>query len=149
VREVRGRRGKDDSLSKGALLELLRGGIRTGIPKCVEDSEVEVMAKNQFKGKNLKQLEIITTAMSGDRGAFGAAGGNAWAKPQKADSSDLCQAIDWLLSYEWEDDLEVGQAYINAAEFLAGEALKKFKKEYAKANGVKVSQVKFKKQENN
>jgi len=32
---------------------------------------------------------------------------------------------------------------------LAGEALKKFKKEYAKANGVKVSQVKFKKQENN
>lgn len=105
------------------------------------------MAKNEFKGKNLKQLEIITTAMSGDRGAFGAAGDNAWAKPQKADFADLCTAIDWLLSYEWDDNLEEGQPYINAAEFLAGEALKKFKRSYAKANGVKVSQVKFKKQE--
>jgi hypothetical protein len=30
---------------------------------------------------------------------------------------------------------------------LAGEALKKLKKEYAKANGLKVSQVRFKKAE--
>jgi hypothetical protein len=43
--------------------------------------------------------------------------------------------------------VEQGQGYINAAEFLAGEALKKFKKEYAKANGLKVSQVRFKKAE--
>ena len=105
------------------------------------------MSKNEFKGKNLKQLEIITSAMSGERGLFGAAGDNDWAKPQKANLSDLCQAIDWLLSYEWGDDIEQGQGYIHAAEFLAGEALKKFKKDYAKANGVKVSQVKFKKAE--
>ena len=105
------------------------------------------MAKNQFKGKNLKQLEIITNAMSGVQNGFGAAGDNEWAKPQKAEWSDLAQAIDWLLSYEWGNDIETGQSYINAAEFLAGEALKKFKKDYAKANGVKVSQVKFKKEE--
>ena len=106
------------------------------------------MSQNQIKGANLKKLEAICAAMDGvDNGGFGAAGGNEWAKPQKADLSDLCQAIDWLLSYEWGDDLEQGQGYINAAEFLAGEALKKFKKDYAKANGVKVSQVKFKKAE--
>jgi hypothetical protein len=43
--------------------------------------------------------------------------------------------------------VEQGQCYINAAEFLAGEALKKLKKEYAKNNGLKVSQIKFKKAE--
>jgi len=105
------------------------------------------MSKNMIKGANLKQLEAITSAMSGVQDGFGAAGGNEWAKPQKADWSDLCQAIDWLLSYEWGDDIETGQSYINAAEFMAGEALKKFKKGYAKANGLKVSQVKFKKAE--
>ena len=108
------------------------------------------MSKNQIKGANLKQLEAITSAMDGvDNGGFGAAGGNEWAKPQKANWSDLAQAIDWLLSYEWGEDVEQGQSYINAAEFLAGEALKKLKKDYAKANGLKVSQVKFKKVENN
>lgn len=106
------------------------------------------MSQNQIKGANLKQLEAITKAMDGvDNGGFGAAGGNEWAKPQKADWSDLAQAIDWLLSYEWGDDLETGQCYINAAEFLAGEALKKLKKDYAKNNGLKVSQIKFKKAE--
>lgn len=106
------------------------------------------MSQNQIKGANLKQLEAICAAMDGvDNGGFGAAGGNEWAKPKKADWSDLAQAIDWLLSYEWGDDVEQGQSYINAAEFLAGEALKKFKKDYAKANGLKVSQVKFKKAE--
>jgi hypothetical protein len=106
------------------------------------------MSKNMIKGANLKQLEAICAAMDGvDNGGFGAAGGNEWAKPQKADASDLCQAIDWLLSYEWGSDVEQGQCYINAAEFLAGEALKKLKKEYAKNNGLKVSQIKFKKAE--
>ena len=106
------------------------------------------MSKNQIKGENLKQLEAIVAAMDGvDNGGFGAAGGNEWAKPQEADWSDLAQAVDWLLSYEWGDDIETGQSYINAAEFMAGEALKKLKKNYAKANGIKVSQVKFKKAE--
>jgi len=99
------------------------------------------------RGPNIKQLEIITSAMRGVQDGFGAAGDNKWAKPQAADWSDLVQAIDWLLSYEWGDDLETGQCYINAAEFMAGEALKKFKKKYAKDNGIKVSQVKFKKAE--
>ena len=105
------------------------------------------MAKNIIKGANLKQLEAITSAMRGVQDGFGAAGDNEWAEPQEADWGDLAQAIDWLLSYEWGDDLETGQCYINAAEFMAGEALKKMKKDYAKANGIKVSQVKFKKAE--
>lgn len=106
------------------------------------------MSKNQIKGANLKQLEAIVAAMDGvDNAGFGAAGGNEWAKPKEADWSDLAQAIDWLLSYEWGSDPADGQCYINAAEFLAGEALKKLKKKYAKDNGIKVSQVKFKKAE--
>lgn len=106
------------------------------------------MSENLVKGANYKQLEVIVSAMRDVQSGFGAAD-NEWVKPQKADFGDLCQAIDWLLSYEWGDDVETGQCYINAAEFLAGEALKKFKKDYAKANGLKVSQVKFKKEENN
>jgi len=43
VREVRGRVGKDGSLSLRALLELLRGQIRKGISERVEDSEVKIM----------------------------------------------------------------------------------------------------------
>jgi hypothetical protein len=100
------------------------------------------------RGANIEQLEAITKAMEGsNNGGFGAAGGNEWAKPQAADFGDMCQAIDWLLSYEWGDDLETGQSYINAAEFMAGEALKKLKRNYAKANGIKVSQVQFKRAE--
>jgi hypothetical protein len=144
---MRGRRREDGSLSKRRLFGLLCGGVRKGISKRVKDSEVKVMSQNMIKGANLKQLEAITSAMSGVQDGFGAAGGNEWVKPQKAEWSDLCQAIDWLLSYEWGEDVETGQSYINAAEFLAGEALKKLKKNYAKTNGLKVSQVKFKKAE--
>lgn len=43
-----GRRGKDDSLSKGTLLELLRGGIRRGISKRLEDCEVQVNTNEQI-----------------------------------------------------------------------------------------------------
>ena len=59
MREVRGRRGKDDSLSKGTLLELLRCGIRTGISKCLEDSEVKVM-KNKRYGQCKSQHAEVT-----------------------------------------------------------------------------------------
>jgi hypothetical protein len=144
---MRGQDMKDGGLSKRRLFELLRCGIRKRVSERFEDCEVKVMSKNMIKGANLKQLEAITSAMSGTLDGFGAAGGNEWAKPQKAEWHDLAQAIDWLLSYEWGDDIETGQSYINAAEFLAGEALKKLKKNYAKTNGLKVSQVKFKKAE--
>jgi hypothetical protein len=98
---------------------------------------------NQVKGKNLTQLEKLLPALTGVEGGFGAAGGNEFVKPKPASKGDMMQAIDWLLSYEWEGDTEIGQMYINVAEFLSGEVLKKFKKDYAKANNCKVSQVKF------
>jgi len=99
--------------------------------------------ENQVKGKNLVQLEKLLPALTGVQGGFGAAGGNEWVKPKSASAGDMMQAIDWLLSYEWESKTEIGQMYINVAEFLAGEVLKKFKQQYAKANNCKVSQVKF------
>ena len=43
MREMRGRRREDGSLSKRRLLGLLCGGIRKGISKRFEDSEVQVM----------------------------------------------------------------------------------------------------------
>ncbi len=99
---------------------------------------------NTTKGKNLTQLEKLLPALTGIQSdAFGAAGDNEWNKPKTASINDMMQSIDWLLSYEWGSDVETGQAYINVAEFLSGEVLKKIKKDYAKANNCKVSQVKF------
>jgi hypothetical protein len=99
---------------------------------------------NTNKGKNLTQLEKLLPALTGIQSdAFGAAGDNEWNKPSAASRSDMMQAIDWLLSYEWGSDVETGQAYINVAEFLSGEVLKTIKKDYAKAHNCKVSQVKF------
>jgi hypothetical protein len=96
------------------------------------------------KGKNLNQLEKLLPALTGvSNGGLGAAGNNKFAKPTSPKINDMLQAIDWLLSYEWNDDVETGQGYMNVAEFLSAEVLKQIKKNYAKANNCKVSQVKF------
>lgn len=92
-------------------------------------------------GKNLVQLNKIVAATTGN--GLGTASGNEWVNPTSASISDILQAIDWLLMNEWADDTNAGAAFINVAEMLSGEVLKRMKKNYAKANNCKVSQVKF------
>ena len=144
MREVRGRRGKDDSLSKGALLELLRGGIRTGIPKCVEDSEVEIMALD-YKGFEWG-TRISADQDSVDRFL------HEGLVPQAPSVGDLWGAAEWIATYGAEDAKDA-QGWANVVAFLILTAqakekrsnLAKAKKEYAKAHGIPVSQVRVKK----
>ena len=93
-------------------------------------------------GKNLTQLNTILKATYNN--GLGTPENNKWQDPKNASIKDLLQAIDWLLSYEWEDDAEHGASFINVAEMLSGEVLKRYKKQYARSNNIKVSQVKFK-----
>lgn len=72
--------------------------------------------------------------------------------PEVASSSDLLYAMEWLATYGAETP-EEAQKWANAIAFLlaAAEAkdkkvaLAKAKREYAKAHGIKVSQVRVKK----
>jgi len=145
VRKVRSRRGKDDSLSKGALLELLRGGIRTGIPKCVEDSEVEIMALD-YKGFEWG-TRISADEDSVDRFL------HEGLVPQAPSVGDLWGAAEWIATYGAEDAKDA-QGWANVVAFLILTAqakekrsnLAKAKKEYAKAHGIPVSQVRVKKE---
>lgn len=93
-------------------------------------------------GKNLTQLSAMLKQMTNN--GLATPDTNEWQDPKNASISDLLQAIDWLLSYEWEDDVKLGSSFINVAEMLSGEVLLRYKKQYARANNVKVSQVKFK-----
>lgn len=93
------------------------------------------------KGKNLTQLDAMLKAATNN--GIGTANENEWQDPKKATVSDLLTAIDWLLMNEWGDDSNDGSAYINVAELLGGEVLKMLKKEYAKKNNCKVSEVRI------
>ena len=96
---------------------------------------------NNVTGKNLTQLSQMLKTTTGN--GLGTAAGNGWVDPKAPNVSDLLSAIDWLLMHEWEENTESGKAYINVAEMLSGIVLKQLKKDYAKANNIKMSQVKF------
>ena len=77
---------------------------------------------------------------------------NIQAQPTSID--DLAFAIDWLGGFEPQDDDEPTlQAIANVRAFLTNEinrrnklaVIAQAKREYAKANGIKVSQVRVKK----
>lgn len=93
-------------------------------------------------GKNLTQLNMILNGIHNN--GLGTPETNKWQDPKNASINDLLQAIDWLLSYEWEDDTKLGSSFINVAELLSGEVLNRYKKQYARTHNIKVSQVKFK-----
>jgi len=71
---------------------------------------------------------------------------------QSASIDDLEMAIDWIGSLE-TDDSEVAQSMINAMNFIVKQisakqrkvAINEAKRNYAKENGVKFSQVKISK----
>jgi len=71
---------------------------------------------------------------------------------QSASIEDLAMAVDWIGSLE-TDDSEVAQSMINAMNFIIKQisakqrkvAINEVKREFAKKNGVKFSQVKISK----
>jgi len=74
-------------------------------------------------------------------------------KPVAPSKGDLWRALEWLALYDAGDDLEVAQSLANVVAFLSiaadakenREILVEAKREYAKAHGIKVSQVRLKK----
>lgn len=74
-------------------------------------------------------------------------------KPVAPSKGDLWFAMEWLALYSADDDLEVAQSLANVIGFLDSAAnskekrenLAEAKKQYAKAHGIKVSQVRLKK----
>jgi hypothetical protein len=73
--------------------------------------------------------------------------------PEVASAGDLLLAAEWLATYG-SDSAEDAQRWANVIGFLVAgaeakekrTALAKAKREYAKANGIKVSQVRVKKE---
>lgn len=76
-------------------------------------------------------------------------------KPVAPDKGDLWRALEWLALYDAGDDVEVAQSLANVVAFLSftadskekREVLAEAKRQYAKANGLKVSQVRIKKEQ--
>jgi flagellar biosynthesis component FlhA len=74
-------------------------------------------------------------------------------KPQAPSPSDLRWALEWLAIYASSDHKELAQAFGNVVAFLdltaeskeKRSALAQAKKQYAKEKGIKVSQVRIKK----
>lgn len=75
-------------------------------------------------------------------------------KIEAPSASDLRWALEWLAIYQSSDHKELAQAFGNVIAFLDLTAqskeqrsnLAKAKKEYAKAHGIKVSDVRIKKE---
>jgi len=75
-------------------------------------------------------------------------------KPQAPSASDLRWALEWLATYQSADHTELAQAFGNVIAFLDLTAqskeqrsiLAEAKRRYAKENGVKVSDVRIKKE---
>ena len=91
----------------------------------------------QEKGKTMAKCELVA---------------NWELNAQSASIDDLEMAIDWIGSLE-TDDSEVAQSMINAMNFIVKQisakqrkvAINEAKRNYAKENGVKFSQVKISK----
>ena len=76
-------------------------------------------------------------------------------KPVAPSKGDLWRALEWLALYDAGDDLEVAQSLANVVAFLSSaadskekrEVIAEAKRQYAKAHGLKVSQVRIKKEQ--
>jgi len=74
-------------------------------------------------------------------------------KPVAPSVGDLWTALEWIALYDAGDDVELAQSLSNVVAFLSitadtkekREIVTKAKRQYAKAHGIKVSQVRLKK----
>ena len=104
--------------------------------------------------KNYKNFEW-KTQISADEGTVDNYLFRGDVKPVAPDKGDLWRALEWLALYDAGDDLEVAQSLANVVAFLSftadskekREVLAEAKRQYAKANGLKVSQVRIKKEQ--
>ena len=145
MREMRGRRREDGSLSKRRLFGLLCGGVRKAISKRVKDSEVKVMSLDY------KNWSYGDTSISSDTDTVERALISGEVKVKAPSASDLKWALEWLAIYQSSDHKELAQAFGNVIAFLdltaqakeKRSALARAKKQYAKEKGIKVSQVRL------
>jgi hypothetical protein len=102
---------------------------------------------------NYKNYNYGTELASADTDTVETALMSGEVKPQAPSASDLRWALEWLATYQSADHTELAQAFGNVIAFLDLTAqskeqrsnMAKAKKEYAKAHGIKVSQVRVKK----
>jgi hypothetical protein len=126
---------------------MLRNPIPKGMGKRVESREIQVSA-------NYKNFEW-KTQISADEGTVDNYLFRGDVKPVAPDKGDLWRALEWLALYDAGDDVEVAQSLANVVAFLSftadskekREVLAEAKRQYAKANGLKVSQVRIKKEQ--
>jgi hypothetical protein len=124
---------------------MLRNPVPEGMGKHHQGWEVQVSAVyKDFEWK---------TQISSDEGTVDNYLFRGDVKPVAPSKGDLWRALEWLALYDADDDLEVAQSLANVVAFLSiaadtkekREILAEAKKEYAKAHGIKVSQVRLKK----
>lgn len=103
-------------------------------------------------GKELQGFEW-SQRVSGDYESIDRLLHEGLVKPQIASAGDLLLAAEWLATYD-ASSIEDAQKWANVIGFLVAAAeakekrtaLTKAKQEFAKANGIKVSQVRIKKE---
>jgi len=119
---------------------------RKTISERLEDCEVEVMAldyKNYKYGNKVSaDSDTVETAIL-----------EGVVVPQAPEAHQLEHAAEWLALYASDDNIEIAQSFANVIAFLEltaqskrGRAvLAEAKRRYAKEHGIKVSQVRVKK----
>ena len=101
--------------------------------------------------KNYSYGDVFASA---DRDTVETAIVNGEVKPQAPSALDLRHAGEWLALYASDDNLDIAQSFANVIAFLELTAqskenrsiLAQAKKQFAKANGIPVSQVRIKKE---
>jgi Zn-dependent M32 family carboxypeptidase len=124
---------------------MLRNPIPKRMGKHRQGREVQVSA-------NYKDFEW-KTQISADEGTVDNYLFRGDVKPVAPSKGDLWRALEWLALYDAGDDLEVAQSLANVVAFLSSaadtkekrEVIAEAKRQYAKAHGIKVSQVRLKK----
>ena len=126
---------------------MLWNPIPKGMGKRVKSREVQV-------SENYKNFEW-KTQISADEGTVDNYLFRGDIKPVAPSVGDLWRGLEWIALYDAGDDAELAQSLANVVAFLSiaadtkekRESLAKAKKAYAKAHGIKVSQVRVKKEQ--
>lgn len=104
---------------------------------------------------NYETYQSIGNAVSSDSDAVGVLMDEGTISEFKAPSiSELALAIEWISTYQVGNDLETAQQFANVIAFLdltiqskhRRQVLAEAKRQYAAEKGIKVSQVKIKKE---
>ena len=104
---------------------------------------------------NYETYQSIGNAVSSDSDAVGVLMDEGTiSKVTSPSENDLALAIEWIATYQVGDDLETAQKFANVIAFLDltiqsknnRKVLAEAKRQYAATHGIKVSQVKIKRE---